>query len=354
MQAPTSSDNAAPDIVITDTVFVTRRSARLKMSNTADASMMMVQSGPVSDTYKLAYQTNVVLAIQQMKSRFTEGFTFHADLKGRQMQLLDLILPHTAIIDGARGGDTPNIEQNHEPVWVKPRQVEDGKLIEKEDLIKALSEYQSPYVQSIAAAIVRARDSIFAGALLGSRIIGLDGATVQAYTANAALAGGGVVGAAIGSADGLTDTGMNVRKLQRAKVLWRQQFIEVDNEDCWVALNAVGMGQLFNDIITINTDTAKMAVIDRDKRVVQQVAGFNVVSYESLPDIDATHYGAVAWLKSGMHYGDFSPLTTDVAPNPAKKFRPQIYVENWFGATRSENGRVLQISNFKNMTGPNA
>lgn len=334
---------------------VTRRSMRLAISCTEQVSMIMVQSGPVSDTYKLAYQMNVTLAVQQISSRFMPGFTYHADLKGRQMQMLDLILPHAAIIDGPRGGDTPNVEQIHEPVWVRPRQVEDGKLIEKEDYIKALTDYQSPYVQGMAAAVVRARDQIFAAALTGARIIGLDGATTSNYTAPATAAYAGTVAATVGSADGATDTGMNVRKLNRVDAIWRSLYVDnLDGDERWVAVNAVGMAQLFNDIVTINTDFRKMAELDTQTRTVQRVAGFNITSFEGIADTDATHYTAVAWLKSGMHYGDFSPLVTDVAPNPAKKYRPHIYLENWFGATRSEDARVIKISNFKNMTGPNA
>jgi hypothetical protein len=294
--------------------------------------------GPITDAHKIEYGRNVQLAVQQKRSRFEQGFTYHDDWKGRVMIFEELMGSAAAIINGPRGGDTPNIEQNHEPVWVTPTQIEWGKLIEKEDAIKALTDYESPYVQSGAAAIVRGRDLIFATALLGSRIIGLDGTTTSAYSNPK-----GTVANTVGSSDGNTTVGMNIRKVQRAKRLLRSAYVEVDYEDLWCALNAQGMEELFNDILTINTDEAKMAYIDKDTRTVQRVAGVNFVSYESIPDIDASNYAAVLWCKSAMHYGDFDPLQTSVEPNPAKKYRLHPYMENWFGATRSEDVKVIKV-----------
>jgi hypothetical protein len=314
-------------------------------------------SGPVSDTYKLAYSRLVVNAVQQMKSRFEMGFTYSADLQGRSKMILDLVEATTAIVNGTRGGDTPNIEANHEPVWVQPNQIEWGKLIEKEDYIKALTDYESPYVKGGAMAITRGRDLVFGVAVLGPRIIGLDGTTVQAWQNTFVNQAGANVSRAVpntvGSPDGQTPTGMNVRKLNRGIRIFNAQYVETDYEDLWAATNAQGIEELYNDITTINTDYKKMSVLDEQKRVVRYVAGVNIVSYEALPDIDVNDFGGAMWCKGGMYFGDFSPLSTDAAPNPAKKFRIQTYMENWWGATRSEDAKVLQIANFKNPVGIN-
>ncbi|EKS26517.1 phage capsid protein [Afipia felis] len=298
--------------------------------------------GPVTDAHKIEYSRNVQLAVQQKKSRFEQGFTYHGDWKGREMIFEELIGPTSAIIDGNRGGDTPNIDANIEPVGVVPRQIEWGKLIEKEDAIKALTDYQSPFVQNGAAAIVRGRDQIFANAIFANRLIGQDGATSQAWDST-----NKVVAQTVGSADGNTDTGMNLRKVQRGKRLLRAQYVDLDMEDLWGVLNAQEMEELYNDLLTINTDTAKMAFVDHDLRLVHNVAGVNFVQFEGKADYDSTHYASAMWCKSGMHYGDFSPLHTSAEPNPAKKYRLHPYIENWFGASRSEDAKVIKLINKK-------
>ncbi len=311
-------------------------------------------AGPVTDTFKLTYQRLVELAVQQKKSRFEMGFTYHADLRGRQAQILDLVEPTSAIVNPPRGGDTPNIDQNHEPVWVQPNQIVWGKLIEKEDYIKALTDYESPYVQSGAAAIIRGRDAVFASALLGPRTIGLDGLTQQAYTAPV-VNGRSVVDDTVGSNDGATATGMNVRKLNRGMALLRSRYVEVDYEELWWCGNAQQMEELYNDIITINTDYAKMAVLDDTNKTVQRIGRFNCTTFEAIPNLPAlpNDYVSIMWCKSGMHYGDFSALETRAEPNPTKMYRIHPFTENWFGATRSEDAKVVQIATAKNPGGMN-
>jgi Phage capsid protein len=316
-------------------------------------------AGPVSDTYKLQYSRLVKLAVQQEDSIFMQAFTYAPDLQGRQKMILDLIEPTTAIVNGVRGGDTPNIDANHEPVWVQPVQIEWGKQIEKEDYIKALTDYESPYVQNGAAAIVRGRDLVFATALGGNRIIGLDGTTVQAFQTAFNLQNGNqgsrAVVNTVGSADGNTAVGMNTRKLQRGKRIYREQYVRLQYEELWWCGNAQGMEELYNDILTINTDYRKMAVLDDDTKEVNRVAGVSCLSYEDLPALpdDAVDYASWMWVKSGMYYGDFDPLTTNVEPNPAKKYRLHPYMENWFGATRSEDARLLSIANAEAPVGVN-
>lgn len=316
-------------------------------------------AGPVSDTYKLQYSRLVLNAVQQRKSRFEMGFSYAPDLQGRQKMILDLVEPTTAIVGGIRGGDTPNIDANHEPVWVQPLQIEWGKQIEKEDYIKALTDYESPYVQGGAMAIVRGRDVVFASAILGNRIIGLDGTTVQAW-GNTFIAQNGAqanryVANSVGSDDGATAVGMNVRKINRGKRIFEQQYVELDYEEIWGVLNAQGIEELYNDIVTINTDFKKMAVLDDQTKTVKRVAGVNFVSYENMPAIvgDNADYQGALWVKSGMWYGDFDPLTTYVEPNPAKKYRLHPYMENWWGSTRSEDAKVVQLINAQNPAGIN-
>lgn len=300
--------------------------------------------GPiVENVHKLTYQRNVMLAVQQKTSRFEMGFTYQSGLKGRKAQLIELIGATEAIIDGNRGGDTPNIDANLEPVWCVPHQIEWGKLIEKEDAIKALTDYQSPFVQNGAAAIVRGRDSVFASAIFANRLIGEDGTTSQAWdTTNK------VVAVDVGKPSGFTTAGMNLRKIQRAKRYLRALHVDLDQEELWGSLNAQEMEELIEDIVANATiPAAKRAEYDRDKGIVYSVAGVNFVHYESMPDYDSNTYTSAIWCKSGMYYGDFSPLDIRAEPNPAKKYRIHPYMENWWGASRTEDQKVIKILNAK-------
>lgn len=296
--------------------------------------------GPVTDAHKLTYQRNVQLAIQQKRSKFEPAFTYHSDLKGRQAQLLEQIGATEAILDGARGGDTPNIDANIEPVWVRPRQIEWGKLIEKEDAIKALTDYNSPFCQNGAAAIVRGRDGIFAGAIFGSRLIGQDGTTSVAWDNTNRL-----VASTVGSSDGQTATGMNVKKLVRALRLYEEQEVDVEQEQIFAAMSSQAIEELYYDITYVNKDYRDRAVLE-EKRV-REILGIKIIPWQRFTDYDASTARAAVWLKSHMHYGDFDPLTTSAEPNPAKKYRLHPYMENWFGSARHADVGVVELRNKK-------
>jgi hypothetical protein len=293
--------------------------------------------GPITDAHKIEYGRNVQLAVQQKKSRFEQGFTYHDDWKGRVMIFEELMGSAAAIIDGARGGDTPDIDSQVEPVAVLPHQIEWGKLIEKEDAIKALTDYQSPFVQVGAAAIVRGRDTVFASALFGNRLIGQDGGTVQAWDSTNKL-----VAVDVGSTG--TPNGMSIKKIQRAKRYLRAAYVDLDMEDLWGVLNAQQHEELYNDIVAVDTDSQrKDAVLDSSTRTVMRIAGVNFASYEGMTNFDGSTYTGAIWCKSGMHYGDFDPLTTTAERNPAKKYRLHPYMENWWGAQRSEDIKVIKV-----------
>jgi len=292
----------------------------------------------VTSAYKLKYQSNVELAIQQRTSQLERGFTYVPDLRGRQAQVLDLVGLSEAIVDGARGGDTPNIDTPHDQIWVRPRQLEWGKLIEKEDEIKAITNYESAYVQSGAAAIVRGRDNIFAAAVYGSKFTGQDGTTTTAYSSTNRL-----VAETVGSNDGLTAVGMNVKKIIRALRLLEEQDIHIEDEEIYLGLNAKEVEDLYSDITYVNTDYRSKSVLE-EKRV-REILGVTILTTSRFPNLDADTHRSFLWCKRGMYYGDFEPVTTTVERNPAKKYRLHPYMENWFGATRGEDQLVIEIQN---------
>jgi hypothetical protein len=110
---------------------------------------------------------NIQLALQEHNDQFTPFFTPITEQVGKQLRVLDLVGDSEAREDAPEGGPTPDIEVNHEPVWVRPKRFDWGKTLKVEDQIKALTDYRSPYVQGGTLAIVRKRNRMHAAALSG-------------------------------------------------------------------------------------------------------------------------------------------------------------------------------------------
>jgi hypothetical protein len=297
--------------------------------------------GPITDAHKLTYAANVALAVQQKRSRLDMGFSYQSGLSGRQSTLIELIGSANAVVDLGRKADTPDIDNSIEPVWITPRQLAWGKLIEREDAIKALTDYQGPFTQAGAAAMVRGKDIILSQSVFASRKIGQDGTTVSAWA-------GQTVGVGVGfsATDDVTAAPMNVRKLLRGRRYLQAGQVDVGMEDLFFSGNAQQTEELFRDLTYISHDYRRGKPLDSPDEP-QEILNINILppndGSAAFADYDGTTYTAALWAKSALYWGEFDPLRVDAPLRPDKMNRPHPQMEQWLGATRSEDIKVVKI-----------
>lgn len=295
--------------------------------------------GPISDAFKLTYQENVMLAVQQKRSRLDMGFSYKTGLSGRQSTMVELIGSTSAVINLGRKADTPDIDNTIEPVWITPAQLAWGKLMELEDAIKALTDYQSPFIQAGAAGMIRAKDTILSSAIFGSRKIGLDGTTVSAWN-------GQTVAVGIGSSDDNTATGMNVKKLLRARRYLQAAQVDVGAEKLFFSGNAQQTEELFRDLTYISHDYRNGKPLDSPDEP-QNILNITILppndGAAAFANSDGSTAVAALWAQSAMWWGEFSALRTSVPLRADKLDRPHPQMEQWLGATRSEDAKVVKI-----------
>jgi len=297
--------------------------------------------GAITDAQRIGYQNNLELALQQKRSRYREFFTYQPNLKGRVALAIELAGARTAIIDGTRGGDTPSVEGTLEDTWMKPRQLEDGWTIEKEDQIKNMADYQSVYVQGSASAIARGEDKVMRDSFFGPRLIGQDGLTSEAFSVTAGFNYVPVNYVATGAA---TNSGITVEKLNYAITLLAANEVDLERDPIAMSLGAPQENQLYNLMQYVSKDYRDMAVLDQARGRVASFGPINFLRDQNLPtNGTAKQRRCPLWVKSGMHYAEFDAVKSNIAPNPQKKFRTQGYVEEWFGATRGEPGKIIYI-----------
>lgn len=297
--------------------------------------------GPITDAQKLTFQKNMELALQQIRSKLENTFTYVTGLSGRLMQMIELYGSHSAVKNLGRKADTPDIDTPVEPVWVQPTQLADGKLMELEDAIKNVMDPQSLFIKAMAAAMVRGKDETLRDAIFGARRIGQDGATTSAWAGDTVTVG---IGAS--ATDDTTATGMNVRKLLRGIRLMQNRQVDIDSEMMFAQVNAQGMEELYRDITYVNTDYRSKSVLEGKQ--VRSILGIEITVADgsaALADYDGTTYTGALWCKSGLMWGEFSPFRSDIPLRADKMNRPHPQMEHWLGATRSEDYKVVKILN---------
>lgn len=293
-------------------------------------------SGPVTDTHRIMYRDNVMQALQERRRQFDDHFSYIDSLSGKQVSITDILGPMDARIDAPEGGDTPDVDASHEPIWIRPRRIDWGKIVKKEDQIKALTDYKSEYVQGGVSAVIRAHNGIMAAALFGPRLIGNEVPQSSVWNGRTVAVDYGNTG---------TPQPMSVKKILAAIRLMEQDEVTVEEEELALALDPLENEQLWNDVTFVSKDYRKEAQLDDMAKRVQAIFGIPIVSTKRLADYDGNTSTAALWCKSGMHWGPFMPIDIKSSPNPAKQYREHPYIETWEGATRSEDAKVVKILN---------
>lgn len=287
--------------------------------------------GPDLDAHRITYRENVLLAVQEQKDQFGDAFSYIEKVSGKQLQIVDLIGEMEAREDAPEGGDTPDIEASHEPVWVRPKRLDWGKIIKQEDIIKALTSFQSEYVQGGVKAITRKKNRILANSIFGARLIGNE---VPVSTAWA----GKTVPVDFGSAG--TPNRMSVAKVNNAIRLMEDDHVDIDMEELYLVMNPQQNEELYTDITFTSKDYRDKAVME--ERRVKSIMGIPILSSKNVPNTGTDYTGGL-FAKSGVHWGPAMPLTVKSAPNPAKQYREHPYIEHWLAATRSDDKKAVKI-----------
>jgi hypothetical protein len=292
---------------------------------------------PISAAHRLTYNENVQLAVQQRTCRFEKAFTFQPNLKGRLARPIELFGAEEAIIDGESNGDTPHIATRVEDVFCRPRHIEYGKIIEKEDQIKAVIDYQSPTVQSGAATIMRGKDDIMGGAFFGPRLVGQDGTTVQAF-----VNPGGNVPVNYVASGSAVNSGLTFDKIVRGQSVLAANEVDIETDEIFMGITNRQMENLYTMVQFLSKDYRDKTVINDAERTVISFMGCTFIRWQKFT-VSAQIRRCPMWVKSGMHFGEFMPLETNIERNPQKKYRLHPYMETYVGATRSEDAKVVEI-----------
>lgn len=297
----------------------------------------------ITAAHRLTYQSNVDLAAQQKTAKFPDKFTFQPNMSGRQAKVIDLFGADEPIINGPRGGDTPHIEPKVDQVWMAPTQIEWGRLIEKEDAIKTVIALQSPYVQNGAASMARGKDNICVDAFFAPRIVGQDGTSTEAFSADTAINLVPVNYVPAGGAP--ANSGLTFGKIAKARTLLVKNEVDIESEELFCGIAADEEENLWNQTKYLSKDYRDKTVVDDTSKKVISFMGIEFVRFQRVKFVDgsSTIHRIPLWCKSGMHYGEFSPLETTIERNPQKKYRLHPYMELWAGATRSEDVKVVDI-----------
>ena len=135
--------------------------------------------------------------------------------------------------------------------------------------------------------------------------------------------------------------GMTVAKLRSAKKALMAAFVDVESDPLYVGIAASQHDDLLGETLATNLDyTTRPALVDGR---ITSFMGFSFIDSERLPTGAGGARSCPAWAKSGMHLGVWNDVTGRVSERDDKSYATQIYAKTTIGATRLEEGKLVEI-----------
>ena len=191
---------------------------------------------------------------------------------------------------------------------------------------------QSAYAQNGAYAMGRAMDDEIISAFFGTAKTGEDGSTSTTFPA------GNQVAVNFGSA---SNVGLTVSKLREAKRLLMSAEVDIDNDPLFCVVTSGEHDDMLNEVQATSLDYNTRPTLVDGK--ITAFMGFNFIHCERLA-LDGSSYRRVpVFAKSGMHLGIWNDITTSIDRRADKSNAMQVYCKVTCGATRLEEGKVIEI-----------
>jgi hypothetical protein len=277
-------------------------------------------SNEILDWSVIDYKSTVEALLQQRGSKF-RGAVMEDSYHGKSGAAVNQIGAVNAVARTTRHADTPLIETPHDKRWVYPTDYEWADLIDDADKLKVIADPTSPYAINGAMALGRSMDDLIIAAATGTAKTGEDGTT-------STVLGSGQVAAT-------TAGGLTIAKLLIAAE------VDVDNEELYCAIGAQQHDDLLGQTQAISLDfTNKPVLVDGR---IRSFMGFNFVDSQRLA-LSGTDRTAICWAKSGLHLGIWNDINARITERDDKSYSTQVYVKASFGATRTEEKKVVAIT----------
>jgi hypothetical protein len=287
----------------------------------------------IASVYAVQYGTNISLLLQQKGSKLRTAVQT-GSYKGKASEVVTQYGATAARAVSTRYQPIVPVNTPNNRRWVFPEDFDWADLIDNFDKLRLLADPQSAYAQNGLYAMGRAMDDVIISGMLGDNKTGeAGGTTTQFDTTNQRVA---VNYAAAGN------VGLTVDKLREARRILMENEVDLDAEPLYCAISAEQHDDLLGQIQVVSSDFNGDTPVMKDGKVMQFL-GINFIHTERLP-LSSTFRRCPVWVPSGVHLGMWNDIMSDITQRRDLSSHPyQIYLMGTFGATRTEEKKVVDI-----------
>ena len=287
----------------------------------------------IASVYAVQYGTNISLLLQQKGSKL-RGAVQTGSYKGKQSEVVTQYGATSARAVSTRYQPIVPVNTPNNRRWVFPEDYDWADLIDNFDKLRLLADPQSAYSQNGLYAMGRAIDDVIISGIFGANKTGEAGGTTTNFdTLNQQVA---VNYAAAGN------VGLTVDKLREARRILMENEVDLDAEPAYCAISAEQHDDLLGQLQVTSADFNTDAPVMQDGKVTRFL-GINFIHTERLPTSSGFRRCPV-WVPSGVHLGMWNDIASNVTQRRDLSSHPfQVYLMGTFGATRTEEKKVVDI-----------
>jgi len=285
----------------------------------------------ITTAFVQEFKGTVDLLLQQAGSRFPQAVTSDSYV-GKQASVVEQFGPAVAQKKTGRHSDTPLLDLPQAKRWVFPSDFEWASLIDTQDRLRMIVDPTSPYAVNGANAMARAKDDEIIGALFATAKVGENGTTDEAFDTTNFQVGVNVGG---------TASSLNVAKLQTALRMLMGAYKGEVTEPIWCAISSFEHDALLKEIQVTSKDFNGGSPVLVDGRI-RRFMGMDFLITERLT-ISGGNRLIPCWTATGMHLGIWEDINPQISVRDDKSYAWQVYLSETIGATRLQQGKVIQI-----------
>lgn len=285
------------------------------------------------------YTANVQAALNK-EGGILGGYVSNGAYSGEKSQVVNFLGPVEFNERNTPYGDTKLTELEHTQRWITGTEYDCAILIDRLDVLKMIYDPTSPYVERMREAAARKMDEIIMSKFFATAKTGKDGTVDTPFPQRDVIAH--------------TNSRMSVAKLRSARKLLKKRHVNLRTTTPYIAVTAEQTDDLLGEVAVGSSDyNAVKPLVEGD---VSKFMGFMFVPYEDngtsangkgIPtmsvDGPATIRRCPVWVPDGHHFGGWDGLSIVVSPRPDKNNIKQAHATFTGGATRLEEGKVLEL-----------
>lgn len=284
----------------------------------------------VADHYSKQFTANTELLLQRMGPKLMPYVTM-SGYEGESAQVVKQFGEVEFNTAAGRFEDTVWSEIEHKQRWVFPTDYDLSLPVDKRDEIRLIGDLQSPYVAAMAAAYGRKIDDIIIAATFAVAQTGTNGGTQTSHPS----------GQQIAHNFGAGGTGLSIEKLREARRILLANEVDLDRETAVVVVRAKQLDDMLAQTEVTSADYNSVKALVQGE--IDTFLGFKFVHNEGILATTDPYTRVPVWVPSGMHFGSWNNLETDIGPRRDKKNTMQIFQRFTAAATRLEEKKVVEI-----------